>query len=115
MDIRLTKTTVEVFFRGSRVASHLRVSRQLRDPVTPPEHMPMEHQLADYSTYGTLGFEDRLSLLMDAEWNRRQVNKLVRYIKNAHFSAPNATIEWVEYHEDRRLDKAEILRFSTCQ
>lgn len=75
----------------------------------------LEHQLEDASTYGTLGFEDRLGLLVDAEWNRRQANKLARYIKNAHFSAPNATIEGIEYHEDRKLDKAEILRFATCQ
>lgn len=75
----------------------------------------LEHQLEDASTYASLGFEDRLGLLVDAEWNRRQANKLAKYIKNAHFSAPNATIEGIEYHEDRRLDKAEILRFATCQ
>lgn len=44
MEIRLTKATVEVFFHGSRVASHSRASRQLRNPVTQPEHMPMEHR-----------------------------------------------------------------------
>ena len=75
----------------------------------------LERQLEDPSTYGTLGFEDRLGLLVDAEWNRRQANKLARYIKNAHFAAPNATIEGIEYHEDRKLDKAQILRFATCQ
>ena len=75
----------------------------------------LEHQLEDASIYRTLGFEERLGLLVDAEWNKRQANKLARYIKNAHFAAPNATIEGIEYHEDRRLDKAEILRFATCQ
>ena len=75
----------------------------------------LSHQLEDSSTYGTLGFEERIALLVDAEWNRRQANKLARYIKNAHFSASNATIEGIEYHEDRRLDKAQILRFATCQ
>ena len=75
----------------------------------------LEHQLEDSSTYGTLGFEERLGLLVDAEWNRRQANKLARYIKASHFSAPNATIEGIEYYEDRKLDKAEILRFATCK
>ena len=75
----------------------------------------LERQLEDPSAYGTLGFEDRLGLLVDAEWNRRQANKLARYIKNARFAAPNATIEGIEYHEDRKLDKAQILRFATCQ
>ena len=39
----------------------------------------LEKQLADPAAYNQLGFEDRLSLLVDAEWNRRQVNKLERY------------------------------------
>ena len=75
----------------------------------------LERQLEDAATYRTLGFEERIGLLVDAEWNRRQANKLSRYIKNAHFAAPNATIEGIEYHEVRKLDKAEILRFATCQ
>jgi DNA replication protein DnaC len=75
----------------------------------------LQRQIENSSTYGTLGFEERIGLLVDAEWNRRQANKLSRYIKNAHFSAPNATIEGIEYHEDRKLDKAQILRFSTCR
>ena len=49
MDIRLTKTMVEVFFHGSRVASHKRVLRPLRDPIVQPEHMPIEHR--KYLTY----------------------------------------------------------------
>lgn len=39
----------------------------------------------------------------------------MRYIKNAHFSTASASIEGIEYHEDRKLDKAEILRFAACQ
>ena len=72
----------------------------------------LQHQMEDPATYAALGFEDRLSLLTDAEWGRRQANKLARYIKNATFSTPSASIE---YHEDRKLDKAEILRYATCQ
>ena len=75
----------------------------------------LEKQLADPAAYNQLGFEDRLSLLVDAEWNRRQVNKLERYIRNARFAIPGAVIEEIEYYEDRRLDKAQILRFSTCK
>lgn len=44
VDIRLTKTTVEVFFHGSRVASHPRCLVARRDPVIQPEHMPQEHR-----------------------------------------------------------------------
>jgi DNA replication protein DnaC len=75
----------------------------------------LQRQMDDPTTYNSLGFEERVGLLVDAEWNRRQANKLSRYIKNAHFSASYATIEGIEYHEDRKLDKAEILRFATCK
>lgn len=72
-------------------------------------------QLEDNDSYGQLGFEERLGLLVDSEWNRRQCNKLNRYIRNAHFSDSSATIEGIEYIEDRHLDKAKMLRFATCQ
>lgn len=71
-------------------------------------------QIEDAANYNQLGFEDRMELLVDAEWNRRQANKLSRYIKAAGFAVSNANIEGIEYHEDRHLDKAEILRFATC-
>ena len=38
-----------------------------------------------------------------------------RCLHNAHLAAPGAVIEDIEYHEDRRLDKAQILRFAACQ
>ena len=75
----------------------------------------LERQLADNNGYNQLGFEERLALLVDSEWNRRQDNKLTRFIRNARFSAPSATIEGIEYIEDRHLDKSKMLRFATCQ
>ena len=74
----------------------------------------LERQIKDTDSYKQLGFEDRLTLLVDAEWNRRQNNKLDRYIRNARFSDANATIEGIEYIEDRHLDKGRMLRLSTC-
>ena len=44
VDIRVTKTTVEVFYHGSRVASHRRLQTRQRDPLVKREHMPPEHQ-----------------------------------------------------------------------
>lgn len=73
-----------------------------------------ESQLTDPS-YKDLSFEERLGLLVTAEWNRRQTNKVNRFIRNARFSAPSASVEAIEYYEDRQLDKSQMLRFSTCQ
>ena len=75
----------------------------------------LENQLSDRNTYSQLGFEERLGLLVDAEWNCRQANKLQRYIRNAHFPIPGAAIEGIEYHEDRKLDKAQFLRLAVCK
>ena len=31
----------------------------------------LTHQLEDQTSYASLGFEERLGLMVDAEWNRR--------------------------------------------
>ena len=75
----------------------------------------LTRQLEDPATYNTLGFEERIALMIDAEWNRRQANRLQRYIHHATLSIPTACIESIEYLPDRKLDKAQMLRFAICQ
>ncbi len=75
----------------------------------------LKKQLEDPGTYGNLGFEERIALLVDAEWARRQANKLTKYIHNAKLAIPSAVIEDIEYYEDRHLDKAQIQRLATCK
>lgn len=75
----------------------------------------LEKQLADPHTYESLDFEERVALIVDAEWNRRQQNKLKKLIKQASFSLASACIEDIEYLPDRKLDKSQFLRFATCQ
>ncbi len=95
----ISESTVEILKRIHCSAMAAELTRQMEDPAT----------------YNTLGFEERLALMTDAEWNRRQANKLQRYIRQADFSIPAACIESIEYLPDRKLDKAQLLRFSTCQ
>ncbi len=61
-----------------------------------------------------MAFEERFGLLVDAEWAARKNNRLSRLIKNADFAFSDACIENVEYHDDRKLDKAQITRLATC-
>ena len=75
----------------------------------------LEQQFADAETYRNMPFEDRLSLLVDAEWNRRQANKYQRCVHNARFAIPDATVEGIEYLEDRKLSKTQMLQFATCR
>ena len=72
------------------------------------------NQLENPTSYANLSFEERLSLLVDAEWNRRRNNKLKRLIKKADFAAPGASMEDIEYYEDRKLNKTELSMYASC-
>lgn len=62
--------------------------------------------------YQKLDFEERFKLLVDKEYARRASNRLQRLILSAEFNDPQACIEDIEYHEDRKLDKSLILRLA---
>ena len=74
-----------------------------------------ENQCADAATYQDLSFEDRFGMLVDREWEKRKNSKLQKLIRNAEFRYPNASVEAIEYHPDRKLDKGQMLEFSTCR
>ena len=75
----------------------------------------LEKQLNSAEAYREMPFEDRLAMLVDAEWNRRQSNKYLRCIHGARFAIHDATVEGIEYYEDRHLSKTQMLQFATCQ
>ena len=75
----------------------------------------LERQILDAESFHELSFEDRLALLVDAEWNRRQKNKYQRCLHNARLSIPNATVEEIEYYEDRKLSRKDFTLLSTCK
>lgn len=60
-----------------------------------------------------LSFEERFGILVDLEWSRRKNNRLTILIRKADFQLPNASIEDIEYHADRKLDRTQILRLET--
>lgn len=74
-----------------------------------------ENQLNNPKNYSELGFEERFALIVDAEWHRRQQNKMKKLIKQATFALSSASIEDIEYLPDRKLDKGQFQRFATCQ
>lgn len=59
-----------------------------------------------------LSFEERLSMLVDAEWMSRQNKKLNRLLKAANLRNPEACLEDVDYAPSRKLEKAQIARLS---
>lgn len=60
-----------------------------------------------------MSFEDRFNLMVDLEYSRRKNNKLQRLIKAANFRNSTASIEDIEYHTDRNLDKNLILKLAS--
>jgi DNA replication protein DnaC len=58
--------------------------------------------------YSDLTFEDRLSLLVDAECIQRRENRIKRYIRAAKFSM-QATLEDLDFSPSRKLDRRLIL------
>jgi len=69
---------------------------------------------AEDSAAAGLSFEDRFSMLVDTEWTARKNNRLKRLIRKADFEFPGASLEDIEYREDRHLDKALITRLAGC-
>ena len=74
-----------------------------------------ERQMNDAAAYNQLGFDERFSMLVDAERSQREKNKLARIIHEARFAAPGAEIEDIEYHADRKLDKVQLIQFAACK
>lgn len=65
--------------------------------------------------YASLSFEERFGMVVDHEWGKRRSNKLQKLIRTAGFRYPNACMENIEYHEDRKLNKSQLLQLSTCR
>jgi len=61
-----------------------------------------------------LSFDERLAMLVDAEWLERRNRKLARLIKAADLKEPAACLEDIDYNPRRKLDKAEVARLSDC-
>jgi len=86
---------------------------KLRDMKMGVMATAFQRQLED-KAIAELTFEERVGLMVDAEWTSRQNNRMTRLIRSAGFSMPEACVEDIEYHSDRNLDKALITRLSTC-
>ena len=93
---------------------NLETVKALRALRLPGMARELESQLEDPQRYKGLSFEDRLALLVDTEQASRRKNTIRKRITEAKFSEGTASIEAIEYHEDRELDKGMITKLATC-
>ena len=62
----------------------------------------------------TLGFDERLAMLVDAEWLDRQNKKLARNLREAKLRLGQAAVEDIDYPTTRKLEKTVIRQLATC-
>ncbi len=62
-----------------------------------------------------LAFDERMALLVEAEWLDRQNKRLTRALKEAKLRISSACIEDVEFAAERKLDRKKIRELSSCQ
>jgi DNA replication protein DnaC len=62
-----------------------------------------------------LGFDERLGLLVDAEWLDRQNKRLARNLREAKLRLGQACLEDLDYAPVRKLDKRRIRELATCR
>lgn len=62
-----------------------------------------------------LGFDERLALLVDAQWLARENKRLGRALKEAKLRHASACVEDIDYPARRELDKAVIRQLAGCR
>jgi DNA replication protein DnaC len=79
-------------------------------------HLPgLRHALSEQMAnpqYAELSFEERVSLLVDQEWVRRQDVRLKRRLAQAQFRE-QATIEDLDFAAERGLNRTHVLQLAT--
>lgn len=73
----------------------------------------LQEQSNDDATYGHLGFEERLGLLLDREADAQGNRRLTSRLKRANLRQ-QACIENIDYRARRNLDKAQMLSLAQC-
>ena len=61
-----------------------------------------------------LSFDDRLAMMVDAEWLAKANNRLQRFLREANLREQAATLEDLNFDVRRSLDKAIIGRLADC-
>jgi DNA replication protein DnaC len=63
----------------------------------------------------SLGFDERLGMLIDAEWVCRENKRISRSLKEAKLRITEACVEAIDYPAKRELDRSIIRQLQTCR
>lgn len=64
---------------------------------------------------GSLSFDERFAMLVDAEWLYRENRRLRRALKEAKLRLGQACVEDIDYAAKRELDRAVMRQLATCR
>ena len=62
-----------------------------------------------------LAFDERLGLLVDAEWMHRENRRMDRALREAKLRLAQACVEDIDYAARRELDKAVVRQLASCR
>jgi DNA replication protein DnaC len=62
-----------------------------------------------------LAFDERLALLIDAEWLARENRRLARALQEAKLRPSHACLEAVDYAARRGLERSQLRQLATCR
>jgi hypothetical protein len=66
------------------------------------------------SKLSEVGFDERLGLLVDAEWLNRENKRFKRLLGEARLRLGQACIEGIDFPAKRQLDRAIVRQLATC-
>ena len=84
---------------------------QLLDMKLPAMETELRRQI-ELPAMTALSFEERLSLMVEAEWRNRYNTKINRLKKAAKLRVPSACLEDIDFDDVRKLNRALIARMS---
>jgi len=73
-----------------------------------------QEQLQNAKTHA-LAFDERLALLVDAEWTHRENARFKRALRDAKLKIGQACIEDIDYPPKRDLEKAVVRQLASCR
>lgn len=93
------------------------MNQQTIDMLTEMKMTAMAAEFANQiqnASFNSIGFEERLSMLVTAEWNRRQNNKVAWLMRNAEFGIPSMRIaNWIRHSFCGLLPTSTLMKATT--
>jgi DNA replication protein DnaC len=62
----------------------------------------------------SLGFEERVAMLVDAQWLWRETRAMTTRLRQAKLKHANASMEEINYRHPRQLDRAQMRSLAEC-